>query len=235
LLALLWISLRESARSDPVARFARVEDPEPRPPSSLALDPPAEERRSVEPTRVVEQVDAAEPTTLSARLRLDGEAVHGGWVYLASVDGASRWRTAIDFEGRFHLRSVPIEPVTLSFELPPAMHERTLITPTLELTPQPGLPLELELDWRARQINLRVLDADQLGSPAHVDVSGPHLTASLDTGPDGTARLAVNDSGHFRFHARARGGQEGEAELELEPGEDLDSVLVEMHRGQGER
>jgi len=229
LLALLWLLQRSPDPFGSTSRSVAVQEGGSRRPSSFATTPSAPERRPLETPGQAPEVRPLEPTYLFGRLRLDGEAVAGGWVGVSSADGTFGRHCALDFEGRFRLDRVPIEALTLTIQFP-VDTRRIVLAPTLDLSPQPDQPLELELDWHSKQVNLRVLDPERIGIPARVEVRGPHLVASLETDQDGTAKLVVIDSGLFQFHARARRGLEGEAEIELDVADDLTSVVVMVAR-----
>src|SRR5262245_16299795 len=224
LLALLWLPRRGAARLDPLAR-AEPGEPDSRPDLVLAGERSPSTRSEPESPGALSESERPAPTFLTGWLVLDDEIVPGGWVRIASADGTFDQRTALGLRGRFYLRDVPITALDLTIELPP-IAQRIVLLPRLELEPQAGQPLELRLEWHTRQVNLRVLDPSGKGTLARVEVAGPRVASHVETGQDGRAMLAVIDPGRFRFQALALDGSEGEAELELDPGDDLGSVVV---------
>lgn len=173
------------------------------------------------------QAPEVEParSTISGRLQIDGFAPYHGKVRLRQENGAWERTAAIDPYGRFYLEQVPAATLSLSFEAA-GLEERKLLLPNAyQVTPAAGEIEFVDLDWKTRQLNVQVVSADAPPGQASVVLSGPHYRASFDTNARGKAKLNLIGSGRFSLRAE-RPGQSGAAELELEEGDELDTIVI---------
>ncbi len=170
------------------------------------------------------------PGTVFGRLTIDGLAPDGGRARLHAADGPWAALTGLDHEGRFGFADVPAQALLLTFELVDLepLEKRQLLLPEVEIRPEPGASEDLQLDWRTRQVNVRVVSDAPEGSRASLRLTGPHTSASLETDDAGKARLNLVGDGTFRFHALQRSGREGESVLELAGESDLESVVIHV-------
>ncbi len=164
------------------------------------------------------------PANLTGRLQVDGFAPYHGRVRI-EADDAWRHTAVIDPYGRFYVENVPPSKLSLSFEM--EWHaERQLLLPTVLTTPEPGKTEVVDLDWRTRQVDVRVRNGDEAPGPVRVDMRGPSYLASFETNELGKARLSLVGSGSFSFRAALPAGLQGEAEVELYEGDELETVLI---------
>ncbi len=171
-----------------------------------------------------------ELATVSGRLTIDGLAPDGGRVRLRAVDASWEAAAVLDYEGRFGFTAVPARELTLAFELLDLepLDARQLLLPEVGVRPQPGQAEDLQLDWKTRQVNVRVVSDAPEGCRARVQLEGPRYAASLETDDAGKAHLGLVGDGSFRFRAVQRSGREGESELELAGDSDLETVVIHV-------
>lgn len=178
----------------------------------------------LEPAR--DSPPAEPPGPIEGRLSLDGSPPQpGARVVYRSADGREGW-TPLDPEGRFRIEAPAMELV-LVFEVQSAS-PRLLLLPRQEARAAPGAATRLDLDWRTRQVNLRVVGAADGWNQASVHLTGPGHDDRFATGDDGKAGLDLVGSGLYRFEAVHPTGRRGEATLELQPDAELESVLVTL-------
>lgn len=167
-------------------------------------------------------------TTIDGRLILDGRPpVERGRILFRSKDGTRAGSVPVDHEGRFWLAGVPRAGLQLSFELPSG-DQRLLLLPSLTVRPDAVQATELELDWRTKHVNLRVVGDASGWNRSRVHVGGPDHDADLETGDDGTARLSLVGTGLFTFRATQASGLRGEATLALDEDTELESVVIRV-------
>ena len=170
----------------------------------------------------------AEPpglASLNGRLQVDGFAPFRGRVVIREVDGERSWTGDFDRFGRFFVADVPAADLRLSFEME-WNAERRLLLPDVPVTPAAGTVEVVDLDWSTRHVNVSVVEPDGLPGPARVDLLGPNYAASFDTNERGKARLSLIGSGSFSFRALLPSGRSAEAALELDEGDELETVLI---------
>lgn len=235
LLCVLWLFAQRSSsagedvrtgtpaaagRTEPLRRVEPPQEPDPAR-VSVAVEPPAEPEAAPA---------GSGPATVSGRLTIDGLAPDEGRARLRVVDGVWAALGVLDHEGRFGFADVPAQALVLAFELVDLepLEARQLLLPEVEVRPEPGASEDLQLDWRTRQVNVRVVSDAPEGCRASLRLTGPHTSASLETDDAGKARLSLVGDGTFRFHALQRSGREGESELELGGESELESVVIHV-------
>ena len=170
------------------------------------------------------------PATISGRLQIDGFAPYHGRVHFRRENGVWERTASIDPYGRFYLEGVPAAALSLSFQAE-WLEERPLLLPNEFLfTPAPGKTEFVDLDWKTRQLNVQVVAGDDLPSRARVDIAGPNYRASFDTNERGKAKLSLVGSGRFSLRAELPSGKSGEAAVELEEGDELETVVISAER-----
>jgi hypothetical protein len=107
-----------------------------------------------------------------------------------------------------------------------AVEGRVLVLPEVVVTPAAGTHAVLDLDWTSRHVNVLVMDEEPLVTPARVELEGPSYAASFVTNEHGKARLALVGGGSFVFRAELPSGRRGEVAVELDDGEELDTILI---------
>jgi hypothetical protein len=194
------------------------------------LEPaPALVRTPVEAEARRESPEVAATATISGRLQIDGFAPYHASVRLKDGGGWDR-AAPIDPYGRFHVEGVPAARLSLSFEAAGLEARKVLLPNELELTPAAGEIEFVDLDWKTRQLNVRVVDGDEPPGRARVDVEGPSYRASFDTSERGKAELSLVGSGLFSFRAELSSGRRGETTVELDEDSELDTVVIATER-----
>lgn len=170
-------------------------------------------------------VESLAPATISGRLQVDGLAPYHGEVRIEAENGPWQHTATIDPYGRFYIEGVPPSRLTLSFEME-WLAERQLLLPAAVTTPVPGKTEVVDLDWRTRHVDVRVVNGDEAPGQASVDIHGPHYQASFDTNEQGKAKLSLVGNGSFSFRAALPSGRRGEASVELHEGDELETVVI---------
>lgn len=233
-LALWWLAQRGSSGErglsgrDPGAEASHQGQPTAPPEAVAALSAAGRTPLESEGPRVPAEL---EPATISGRLQIDGYAPYRGRVQLRQ-DGAGWERTEpIDAYGRFYVEGVPAARILLSFAVE-SLAERQLVLPNeYALDAPPGEIEFVDLDWKTRHVNVHVVTGEDLPlRRSSIEIVGPGYRTSVDTSDNGKSRLSLVGSGLFAFRAVLASGQTGVTELELEDGEDLDSVVIVAER-----
>jgi len=166
----------------------------------------------------------ATPTRLTGKLQINGVAPFRGVVEMRDESGDWTRTLNIDRYGRFQLDEVPDRRLRLSFRAESSF-ERPLLLPTVEVTPATGKLEVLDLDWSTRHLNVKVVGDDEWRL-ARVHMRGPGYDTDFETDETGNARLDLVGAGVFTFRAELATGLVGEAELELEEGDELETVVI---------
>jgi hypothetical protein len=176
---------------------------------------------------------AAKPATISGRLQLDGYAPYRARVRLRQ-EGATWEKTVpVDDFGRFYLEDVPAARILLAFEVESMnAEERRLVLPNEHaVEPRAGEVQLVDLDWKTRHVNVHVVTGEDLPRRrSSVEIVGPGYRTRADTNDAGKLRLSLVGSGLFSFRAVLSSGQVGVTEVELEDGEDIDTVVIAPKR-----
>lgn len=170
--------------------------------------------------------EAPAPARLTGRLQVNGYAARRGRVRLRTSDGELLRELAIDAGGRFFCEALPAGRLLAEFEAE-GVFERTLLLPDrFELETQAGELAVLDLDWWTSHVNVVVHSEDGLNGPARVALAGPGYDTHVQVDESGCVKLDVVGQGLFTFRTTTPGGLVGEAELELEAGDDLDTAVL---------
>lgn len=172
-------------------------------------------------TRTATEIPTA---SLAGRLTIDGSHPRAGKLRLRSHHGTWRREAALDDDGRFLVDRLPPTPLVLAFEIESGS-ERALLLPEVEVTPALESESRLELDWRTKQINLRVVGAVQAGAST-IAIEGPGYRTSVLTNGGGKARLSLVGEGHFSFRATRAGAKLGGTEVDIEADEELITIVL---------
>jgi hypothetical protein len=163
------------------------------------------------------------PAIVTGNLVIDDDAQPEGTVVFRADHG--RWKRSVEIGsgGFFRVDDVPITKLTVAFELPPR-DGRPILVPEVDLEPRPGAVEDLQLSWRCTQVNVRVLGSEP-NLRTSVSVEGPGIHGAVEIDEKGKGALSVVGRGLFTFTA-TRAGKPAHAELELEGGEGLETVLL---------
>ena len=195
---------------------------------TLAVSPPEErfEEREALASAPAASAPALEPARLTGRLQVNGYAARRGRAWLRTPDGTFVRELAIDEGGRFYCEALPAGPLRVGFEAE-GLFERTLLLPDhLPVETRAGELAVLDLDWWTRQVNVVVHSEDGWSGPARIGVSGPGYDAEVQVDESGSVKLDLVGEGIFTFRATTPGGLVAAAELELEPGDGLDTAVL---------